>query len=373
MMTALKLIFIPIFIISYYAGKAVYKKYGSVSRGSQLNFKINAALASIFILCIAAAAFIRLTFDIEMRLPQIIRIHATHFKWFGVELLFVFIAAFAAGLYSNEPPALKRRLYITATGLLILFLSFEHYYTRPIYYLCSQTCRDGFVMQTFHSSCGPSALANLFILNGSKITEREAARAARTRYTGTTGDELALAAAKLDKKFFASYLKLKFEDIERLDLPCVLSFNEEHFITYAGKKKHLYEYIDPSTGICLARKKDLIKEWDGKALYIYPEKFDFIIKKGEKDDRLIKIKKAIEKINDISENNNKSNKESKTQHINIDSSFDETFETVLRRFIDKENIAGFRSDEITPYINLLILSRTDKAGKIKKGFFYDSQ
>lgn len=345
----LKLIFIPLFIACRAAGKAAAARYGSAAADRRLARKISLALVSLFLACVALAAFIRLSFDIELHLPQIIRIHATHFKWFGVEFLFSAMAGFAAGLYSSEPPALRRRLYLTAAALFAVFLFFEHFYTRPIYALCRDTVKDGFIMQTFQSTCGPSSLANLFILNGRKMTESEAARAARTRYTGTTGDELAIAAAGLVPGFYAHYFKLEFGDIEKLDLPCVLSLGEEHFVTYIGKRKHLREYVDPSIGICLAKREDLIKQWDGKALFVFDSDFAFDLPSGGNDPRVIGLKKALDRIDGVPPG---------PPH---DVAYDDTFEARLAKFVEANGAAGKGASNVNPYVNLLLLARAKKA------------
>jgi len=353
---ALKLSFVLFYFLCYKTGKSVLARYGSALDDRSLARKINLALISIFLIFVALAAFIRLVFDIELLLPQIIRIHATHFKWFGVELMFSGMAGFAAGLYSSEPAALRRRLYITVAVLFALFAYFENFYTRPIYALCKDQLKDGFIVQTFQSTCGPSSLANLFILNGKKISESEAARAARTRYTGTTGDELALAAAALDKEFYAHYFKLKFDDIEKLGLPCVLSFGEEHFVTYIGKQKHLCEYVDPSIGICLSKRDELIKQWDGKALFIYRKDFSFELKKGETDPRVIEIKKSLAKI----DGNKVLPEGSAAGNAAYDGLYGDTLEARLASFITENKAEGKGASNINPFVNLLIFS---KAGK----------
>lgn len=376
-MLALKLTFIPIFIMFYAAGRAVFKKYGSVTAERGVARRVNIAVFSIFILCVASAAFIRLTFDIELMLPQIITIHATHFKWFGIEVLFACAIGFAAGLYSGEPPVMKQKLYITAAVLSVIILYFDFFYTRPIYAVCKDSFKDGFVMQSFQSTCGPSALANLFIIHGVKISESDAARAARTRYTGTTGGELAIAATALNKNYYAHYFKMTFEDIEKIELPCVLSFNEEHFVTYCGKRKHLCEYIDPSIGICLAKKEDLIKEWDNKALFIYPKEFNFSLKKGGGDERLINIKKALFEIysdesgREEKKNGHETEAGAKADGFNgevYDGAYDERLETMLARFAGDYNIKRWTAEEIEPYINLAIFSKAErlKAERQKK-------
>lgn len=332
-------------------------RYGSALDDRSLARKINLALISIFLIFVALAAFIRLVFDIELLLPQIIRIHATHFKWFGVELLFSGMAGFAAGLYSSEPFPVRRRLYITVAVLFALFLYFENFYTRPIYSLCKDRLKDGFIIQTFQSTCGPSSLANLFILNGKKISESEAARAARTRYTGTTGDELALAVAALDKEFYAHYFKMKFDDIEKLGLPCVLSFGEEHFVTYIGKQKHLCEYVDPSIGICLSKRDELIKQWDGKALFIYRKDFSFELKKGESDTRVIEIKKALAKIDGDKKG---LPEDPAAAAVQYDGLYSDSLEARLTRFISENKAEGMGASNINPFVNLLIFSKADK-------------
>lgn len=363
-MLTLKLTFIPFFIIFYAVGKTALKKYGSVTADRSVSNKINLALFLVFLLCVALAAFIRLAFDIELMLPQIIRIHATHFKWFGIQLLFTCLTGFAAGLYSAEPLNIKRKLYVTAALLSIVILYFEHFYTRPIYELCTERTRDGFVIQSFQSSCGPSALANLFIIHGVKISESEAARAARTRYTGTTGDELAIAAATLNKNYYAHYFKMTFEDVEKIELPCVLSFNEEHFVTYIGKRKHLCEYIDPSIGICMTKKEDLIKEWDNKALYIYSKDFAFSLKKGGSDKRLINIKKALSEIYDDKIDPKIVITPAAVETVDaFNDSYDDSFEIELARFAHDYKVKRPAAEEIGPYINLMIFSNADRLKK----------
>lgn len=363
-MLALKLTFIPLCIIFYAAGKAALKKYGSGTADRSLRIKINLAFFLVFLFCVAFAAFIRLAFDIELMLPQIIRIHATHFKWFGIQFLFVCLTGFAAGLYSAEPLNMRRKLYITAALLSLVILYFEHFYTRPIYALCTERTKDGFVIQSFQSSCGPSALANLFILHGVKISESEAAKAARTRYTGTTGDELAIAAAALNSEYYAHYFKMTFEDIEKIDLPCVLSFNEEHFVTYIGKRKHLCEYIDPSIGICMAKKEDLIKEWDNKALYIYPKDFAFSLKQGGSDGRLIGVKKALAEIYEdrAAQRIIAATAAAETAEI-FNGIYDDSFEIELARFAGDYKVKRTAADGIDPYLNLVIFSNAERLKK----------
>ena len=351
-MLLLKLLFIPVMIFGFLAGRKIYLKHGSIFTNKALGKKLNIWLLGAFLFAVAAAAFIRLTFDIELMLPQYVRMHATHFKWFGVELLFSAFIGFAAGIYSGEIFRFRFKFYLTSAILLVIIFGFENFYTRPIFNLCKDIEKDGVVFQTFQSTCGPASLANLFRAFGKKISEREAARLARTRYTGTTGNELAAAAAAISPDIYAYYFKLNLDELEKLELPCVLSFNEEHFVVYSKKRKHLYEYIDPSIGTCYAKKDDLMAEWDGKALFIFDRDFTFTLSKGIKDQKASVIKKAL---------NDFFSTDKSFQPLEINDEYDEKLENAVILFCSVKKINRNVKNIINPYANLAIMSAAKKA------------
>lgn len=345
-MLLLKLFFIPAFLAGFLTGKSILKRYGRPADTPGLGFKIGLGLVGVFVAFVALAAFVRLTFDIEIYLPTFMRINATHFKWFGVELLFSAFVGFVYGVYYLEPRAMKIRLLIT---VLILFAAIgcgENHYTRPIFDSCQDRRENGIILQSYPSTCGPASLANLMMLFGKNVCEKDIARIARTRLTGTTGDELAIAARSEEFGMHARYFKVPLEMVEALGLPCVLSFGEVHFVTYIQRRGHLYEYIDPSTGLLMAKKNDLIREWDGKSLFVFDEKFDFRMTPGESGREIIPIKKALAKIYPGG---------GETSEIKMDEIYDPGTAALVDRFRKDNPIAA--GTGLEPYINLLILAR----------------
>lgn len=349
-MLALKSFFILFFLAGFAAGRFVLKKYGRPAENPGLGFRIGAAMTALFLAAVALAAFIRLNFDIEVILPTFMRINATHFKWFGVESLFSAFIGFVYGVYYLEPKPLKIRLLFTAAALSCAIGFGEYRYTRPIFESCVDRRENGVILQSFQSTCGPASLANLMALFGKNVAERDIARAARTRLTGTTGDELAIAAKSPEFGMHARYFKMPLESVEALGLPCVLSFGEVHFVTYIRRRGHLYEYIDPSIGVCMAKKADILKEWDGKSLFIYDEEFDFRLAPGERDPRVIPVKKALSKIYSAGQCSGE---------IVLDENFDERAAALVGRF-RMENLK-VEGRELEPYVNLMILAKA--AGK----------
>jgi len=349
LMLYLKLFFILSFFAGYLIGNKILQTYGSPFSDSSLNKKINAGILIFFVFLVALAAFIRSTFDIELILPQFMRMNATHFKWWGVELVFSAIFGFTYGLYMSEPRKVKNRLVLTFVILFSFISCGEYYYTRPIYDQCKDTVKDGVVFQSFQSTCGPASLANLLRQFGLTVSERDVAKAARTRYTGTTGDELVTSIEKLGVKMYAHYFKVPLEKVELLGLPCVFSFGEEHFVTYLSKRKHLYQCIDPSIGNITMKKDDLMKEWDGKSLFVFGEDFVFYMAPGENNEKIMPVKKAMAKI--FEKNGSKLD-------IPLDANFDEKFRAALDEFKAGKKMTA--EPGLDPYINLLILAEASK-------------
>jgi len=348
-MQSLKLFYIISFFIGYLIGNKILNVYGSPFSNKPLNKKINAGILLFFIFLVCLAAFIRFAFDIELYLPQFMRMHATHFKWWGVELVFSAIFGFTYGLYMKEPRGVRVRLILTSAILFSFIFAGEFFYTRPIFDQCKDTVKDGVVFQSFQSTCGPASLANLLRQFGITASEKDVARAARTRYTGTTGDELVTSIEKLGVKMYAHYFKVPLEKIELLGLPCVFSFGEEHFVMFLSKRKHLYQCIDPSIGNITMKKDDLMKEWDGKSIFIFGEDFVFYMTPGEKNEKIIPLKKALVKIFE---------KNGRKAEIPLDDRFDEKFSACLNEFKAEKKI--MEEPGLNPFVNLLIFADASK-------------
>lgn len=349
LMQSLKLFYIVSFFTGYLIGNKILNKYGSPFENGSLNKKINGGILIFFVFLVCLAAFIRFAFDIELILPQFARMHATHFKWWGVELVFSAIFGFTYGLYMKEPRAVRVRLIATSAILFSLIFAGEYFYTRPIYDQCKDTIKNGVVFQSFQSTCGPASLANLLRQFGLTVSEKDVARAARTRYTGTTGDELVTSIEKLGVKMYAHYFKVPLEKVELLGLPCVFSFGEEHFVTYLSKRKHLYQCIDPSIGNITMKKDDLMKEWDGKSIFVFNEDFVFYMAPNDQNEKIIPVKKALIKIFE---------KNGRKLEIPLNDRFDEKFGACLDEFKAEKKIT--EEPGLAPYVNLLILADASK-------------
>lgn len=292
-MLALKLLFIPLFFFARRTGLRVLRVFGI----ERLDAKANRTIGLLILLFVSGAVILaaaaRLLFDLEPWLPPFARMHATHLKWFLAQGVFVIAFGVAYGAFSLDTPKRRERLSVVSLALFGAFLLLERRYTRPVYEACADRVEAGVTRQTFESTCGPASLCNLLREFGVEARERDAARIARTRPTGTTGDELARAVPLLAPGFRARYFKLDLPAMERVGLPCVLSFGEEHFVTWLSRRAHLHVYIDPSVGRCMYKDADLLAEWDGKTLYILPEPFDIELEFGARHPDLPALRKAL--------------------------------------------------------------------------------
>lgn len=293
-MTVLRLIVLPLIYAGWQIGNRVLQRHGRIRENRSLEKRLMGIVMAIVIAVIGTVAILRFTIDLETLLPPFVRMHATHFKWWGVECLLALAFGFSWGIYRLEERKFRIRLLIT--GLLAAFAVGlgDREYTRPIWERCREIEKNGVIFQSTPSTCGPAAMANLLRRLGRKASERDLAHAGRTRRTGTTGDELLRAAERFFPDLKAAWLKPTLTEIEQAGVPCVLSLDEVHFITLIGKRGHLFETIDPSVGYCLMKEKDLLAEWDGKALFIAPAAFDFTLAPGNEDLRLPAILEAVQ-------------------------------------------------------------------------------
>ena len=353
-MLGLKALFIPAYLAARGAGRLLLARFGIRALDRWAQRLIGGLLVALVAGACLLAAAARLLFDLEPILPPFARIHATHFKWFLAEGIFVIAAGVAAGALSIDTPRRRQKLAAVSLALFCLFLFFERRYTRPVWEACLDRVEGGVTRQTFESTCGPASLCNLMREFGVELRERDAARVARTRPTGTTGDELALALPALAPGFSARYFKLTLSDVERIGLPGVLSFGEVHFVVWLGRRGHLHDYIDPSVGRCLYKEQDLLAEWDGKVLYAYPAPFDFTAGAGERHPGVPPLKAALALALAADPLPGAAAPASAGDDL-----VDPAFLAAYRRFVERSGMAA--PPALDPLANLLVYSRARRA------------
>lgn len=152
---------------------------------------------------------------------------------------------------SEDKTKLKRTGVILGIAFLV-FLVVEGIILFPSFlFISGEVGKDGVVMQSTGSTCGPASLANILRVYGRKCDEKDVAIAMRTGMGGTTDTEGA-AGAKLLGFPKAQPCMITFEEILREDLPLVVNVDFDgipHDVGIIGVTSHTIFIADPAAGM----------------------------------------------------------------------------------------------------------------------------
>lgn len=135
-----------------------------------------------------------------------------------------------------------------------------------------------FYKQPDQKDCGPTCLKMIAKHYGKKIPVQTLRNLAETTRDGSSLMSLSDASEKIG--FHSIGVQLSFNKLFEVPLPCILHWNEEHFVVlYKIKKENAY-VADPAYGLITYNPKEFIKLWignnadanteDGVALLIEP-------------------------------------------------------------------------------------------------------
>lgn len=239
-------------------------------------------LLGVSIFSVAIAALIRFSFDIEYLLPEIFITRATFFKWTAMQTGIAILFAWGVGaeMVLNKPglnDAIKYFFKCMAIFILVMLVTliFEINNLKPVYRKCKNIVdANGITIQTLDSTCGPAALSTLLRLYDIEKSEKELAKAGGTRKNGMTGKEISLCLKNMkdakERVINFTYLMINPDLLLEFNRPCILGLNCEHWVCLMGYNQKLKKFIigNPSCGMDLQSEKELMQEWEGKALYL---------------------------------------------------------------------------------------------------------
>ncbi|WP_413998100.1 peptidase domain-containing ABC transporter [Flavobacterium sp. W1B] len=116
-------------------------------------------------------------------------------------------------------------------------------------------------MQADSKDCGPTCLKIIAKYYGKTIKIQELRNFSETTREGSNLLFLSDAAEKIG--FRTLGVKLNLKSIEEAPLPCVLHWNNNHYVVLSKIKKGIYFVSDPGFGLIEYNQKDFIKFWIG--------------------------------------------------------------------------------------------------------------
>ncbi|MWB95849.1 ATP-binding cassette domain-containing protein [Flavobacterium sp. GA093] len=115
--------------------------------------------------------------------------------------------------------------------------------------------------QADHKDCGPTCLKIIAKHYGKTINIQELRDFSETTREGSNLLFLSEAAEKIG--FRTLGVKLSLERLEEAPLPCILHWNNEHYIVLYKIKKNTYYVSDPAIGLLEYKKEEFLKFWIG--------------------------------------------------------------------------------------------------------------
>lgn len=115
------------------------------------------------------------------------------------------------------------------------------------------------LFQLDSADCGPTCLRMIANHYGKKISSEELRQLTYYHRTGVSLLAISDAAEKLGFKTLAG--ETTFEKLLEINLPCILHWNEEHFVVLYSVGPNSAKIADPSGGLLSYSKDDFIKIW----------------------------------------------------------------------------------------------------------------
>jgi ATP-binding cassette subfamily B protein len=118
-----------------------------------------------------------------------------------------------------------------------------------------------FYKQPDEMDCGPTCLRMIIKYHGKDISLYDLRMLSQTTREGTSLMGLREAAEKLG--FEASGYKTSFEYLQEIPLPCIIHWNQSHFVVLYKISRRYILIADPSHGLLKYKIEDFLKSWQG--------------------------------------------------------------------------------------------------------------
>jgi len=118
-----------------------------------------------------------------------------------------------------------------------------------------------FFKQLDAKDCGPACLKTIVKHFGKNINIQELRDLSETTRIGSTMQGLSSAAERIGIRTLPA--KISLDQITEVPLPCILHWNNNHFVVLYAVKKDTYYISDPAHGLISYTKTELLKHWIG--------------------------------------------------------------------------------------------------------------
>ncbi len=116
--------------------------------------------------------------------------------------------------------------------------------------------------QSGQMDCGPTCLRMISKFHGKSISSRVFYRLAETSKVGTSLNSMSMASERIGFKTMIVSIDIKkLED--SAPLPCVIHWNQNHYVVLYKIKNNKYYVSDPAHGKLIYKKKEFLKFWTG--------------------------------------------------------------------------------------------------------------
>lgn len=107
--------------------------------------------------------------------------------------------------------------------------------------------------------CGATCLRIIFKYYGQLVSIHKIRKLCQTTKNGVNLLGISEAAEKMGFRTYG--VKLSLEQLNEVELPCILHWNQNHFVVLYRKKKGIYYISDPATGLVSYDEKEFSKNW----------------------------------------------------------------------------------------------------------------
>lgn len=116
-----------------------------------------------------------------------------------------------------------------------------------------------FFKQQDQMDCGASCLRMIFKYYGQNIPINKIRRLSQSTRSGVNMLGISEAAEKMG--FRSNGVRLQIEQLREIQLPCILHWNQNHFVVLYEIKNHDYFIADPNYGLVTMNEKEFTKSW----------------------------------------------------------------------------------------------------------------
>ncbi|MFC6096429.1 peptidase domain-containing ABC transporter [Flavobacterium qiangtangense] len=117
-------------------------------------------------------------------------------------------------------------------------------------------------LQADSKDCGPTCLKMIANHYGKLVDIQKLRDLSETTREGSNLLTLSAAAEKIG--FSAAGVKLGLDKLEEAQLPCILHWNDNHYVVLYKISRGLYHIADPAHGLMRYSKNEFVKFWTGK-------------------------------------------------------------------------------------------------------------